>query len=124
MIYAAPGAAGAIIDYKANYENFIGGKWVAPVKGQYFENVSPVNGKVFTEIARGTAEDIEAALDAAHAAAASDGWHGTIAAAPAHVTHASGTAGATSATFALVRNRRFQTQLRPGTQRLPAVFSG
>jgi len=43
--------------------------WVAPVKGEYFENPSPVNGKPFTEIARGTAEDIELALDAAHGAA-------------------------------------------------------
>ena len=54
---------------QAPYDHWIGGEYVAPVKGQYFENVSPVNGKVFTEIARGTAEDIEAALDAAHAAA-------------------------------------------------------
>ena len=68
MIYAAPGAAGAKITYKAQYENFIGGKWVAPVKGQYFDVITPVNGKVYTKVAQSTAEDIELALDAAHAA--------------------------------------------------------
>ncbi|WP_298398851.1 aldehyde dehydrogenase family protein [uncultured Azonexus sp.] len=68
MIYAAPGAAGAKIAYKAKYDNFINGKWTAPVKGQYFDVVTPVNGKVYTQAARSTAEDIELALDAAHAA--------------------------------------------------------
>ncbi|HSV39593.1 MAG TPA: aldehyde dehydrogenase family protein [Nocardioidaceae bacterium] len=57
---------------KSRYDHFIGGEWVPPVHGAYFENISPVNGKPFTEIARGTADDIEAALDAAHAAA--DKW--------------------------------------------------
>ncbi|OMG51785.1 aldehyde dehydrogenase [Azonexus hydrophilus] len=68
MIYAAPGTAGAKIAYKAKYENFINGQWTAPVKGQYFDVVTPVNGKVYTQVARSTAEDIELALDAAHAA--------------------------------------------------------
>ncbi len=68
-VYAQPGTDGSVVTYKPRYDHWIGGEYVAPVKGQYFENVSPVNGKVFTEIARGTAEDIEAALDAAHAAA-------------------------------------------------------
>ena len=68
MLYAAPGAAGAKIAYKAQYNNFIGGKWVAPVKGQYFDVVTPTTGKVYTQAARSTAEDIELALDAAHAA--------------------------------------------------------
>jgi len=68
-VYAQPGTEGAVVSYKSRYDHWIGGEYVAPVKGQYFENVSPVNGKVFCEIARGTAEDIEAALDAAHAAA-------------------------------------------------------
>lgn len=53
---------------RARYENFIGGKWVAPVRGQYFDNISPVTGKPITQIARSTAEDIELALDAAHKA--------------------------------------------------------
>ena len=72
MIYAAPGAAGAKIQYQAKYDNFIGGKWVAPVKGQYFDVISPINGRAYTKAARSGAEDIELALDAAHAAA--DKW--------------------------------------------------
>lgn len=58
--------------FKTRYDNFIGGKFVPPTKGAYFENVSPVFGKPFCEVARSTAEDIELALDAAHAAKA--GW--------------------------------------------------
>jgi aldehyde dehydrogenase len=72
MLYSMPGTPGAIVNPKPRYENFIGGKWVAPVKGQYFDNISPVNGKTFTSIPRSTAEDIELALDAAHAA--KDAW--------------------------------------------------
>ncbi len=68
-VYAAPGTPGSIVTFPSRYDNWIGGKRVAPVKGQYFENVSPVNGKPFVDIARSTAEDIELALDAAHAAA-------------------------------------------------------
>ena len=68
-VYAPPGAEGSVASYESRYDNWIGGKRVAPVKGQYFENISPVNGKPFCEIARSTAEDIELALDAAHAAA-------------------------------------------------------
>ncbi|HEX2892483.1 MAG TPA: aldehyde dehydrogenase family protein, partial [Marmoricola sp.] len=67
-VYAPPGSPDSLVTLKPRYEHFIGGEWVAPVKGEYFENISPVNGKPFTEIARGTAEDVEAALDAAHAA--------------------------------------------------------
>ena len=67
--YAAPGDAGSVVSFKARYDHFIGGEYVAPVKGQYFENPTPVTGQTFTEVARGTAEDVEAALDAAHAAA-------------------------------------------------------
>jgi aldehyde dehydrogenase len=58
--------------FKARYDNFIGGKFVAPVKGEYFPNITPVTGQVFCEIARSTAEDVELALDAAHAA--KDAW--------------------------------------------------
>jgi len=54
------------------YDNYIDGQWVAPVKGAYFENISPVTGQVVGTIARGTAEDIELALDAAHKA--KDAW--------------------------------------------------
>ncbi|MEK6476901.1 aldehyde dehydrogenase family protein [Catalinimonas sp. 4WD22] len=59
--------------FKEMYDNFIGGKFVPPVKGNYFENISPVDGKPFTKIARSTKEDIELALDAAHAA--KDSWN-------------------------------------------------
>ncbi len=55
--------------FKDQYENFIGGKWTAPTKGQYFENVSPVDGNNFTRIPRSTKEDIDAAIDAAWEAA-------------------------------------------------------
>ena len=55
--------------FKEQYENFIGGEWVAPKSGEYIENISPVDGKVFTKVARSTAEDIELAVDAAHKAA-------------------------------------------------------
>ncbi|GAA3528511.1 acetaldehyde dehydrogenase ExaC [Nocardioides daeguensis] len=67
-IYAAPGQPDSLVAVQSRYGHYIGGEWVAPVKGQYFENISPVNGKPFTEVARGTEEDVEAALDAAHAA--------------------------------------------------------
>lgn len=72
MVYAMPNTEGSKITFKDKYENFINGEWKAPVKGQYFENVSPVTGKKFTEIARSTSEDVELALDAAHAA--KDAW--------------------------------------------------
>jgi len=69
MLYAAPGTAEAPVQFKPHYDNFIGGNWVAPVKGQYFDNITPITGKVFCQAARSSAEDIELALDAAHAAA-------------------------------------------------------
>jgi aldehyde dehydrogenase len=72
MIYAQPGQNGSKVTFKKRYENFIGGQWVAPVKGQYFDNPSPVNNRVFCEVPRSTSEDIERALDAAHAA--KDAW--------------------------------------------------
>ena len=82
-IYAAPGTAGAKVAYKAHYDNFIGGKWVAPVKGQYFDVITPVSGTVYTKAARSSAEDVELALDAAHAAA--DAWGKTAPAARANI---------------------------------------
>jgi len=72
MIYAPPGQQGSKVTFKKRYQNYIGGRWVEPTKGQYFENVSPVNGKVFCEIPRSDADDIDRALDAAHAA--KDAW--------------------------------------------------
>lgn len=58
--------------YKAKYDNYINGKWVAPAEGQYFDNVSPVTGKTFCQIARSSEKDVNLALDAAHAA--KDAW--------------------------------------------------
>lgn len=68
-VYAHPGSSGALIEPQSRYDHWINNEFVPPVKGQYFENPSPVTGQVYCEVARGTAEDIEAALDAAHAAA-------------------------------------------------------
>jgi aldehyde dehydrogenase len=78
MVYVPPGQNGSKVTFKKRYENYIGGKWVPPVRGQYFDNVSPVNNEVFCEVPRSTAEDIELALDAAHAAKAA--WGRTSAA--------------------------------------------
>ena len=61
---------------KPRYDNFIGGKWVAPVRGQYFQNITPITGQQICEIARSTAEDIELALDAAHKAR--EAWGRTV----------------------------------------------
>jgi aldehyde dehydrogenase len=72
MLYALPGTAEAKVQFKSQYENFIGGKWVAPVKGEYFDVITPITGKAYTKAARSGAEDVELALDAAHAAA--DAW--------------------------------------------------
>ncbi|MDF9792612.1 aldehyde dehydrogenase [Methylorubrum extorquens] len=58
--------------FSARYDNFIGGQWLAPASGRYFENTSPITGKVICEVARSEAADIERALDAAHAA--KDAW--------------------------------------------------
>ena len=63
-----PGKFGQPVAFKKRYGNFINGEWVTPAEGQYFENVTPVTGKVFCEVPRSTAADIERALDAAHAA--------------------------------------------------------
>ncbi|MCW2272310.1 Acetaldehyde dehydrogenase 2 [compost metagenome] len=72
MIYAAPGTPDAIANFKSRYGNYIGGDFVAPLSGQYFTNSSPVNGQPIAEFPRSNADDIERALDAAHAAA--DAW--------------------------------------------------
>ncbi|MCG6361403.1 aldehyde dehydrogenase family protein [Vibrio fluvialis] len=66
MIYAQPGTNNAIFNFKSHYDNYIGGQWVKPVNGEYFDNISPVNGQVYSQVARSGAEDINLALDAAH----------------------------------------------------------
>ncbi|GAA4094777.1 aldehyde dehydrogenase [Actinomadura miaoliensis] len=75
MVYAKPGAEGSVVAFADRYDNFIGGEWVPPVGGEYFDNPSPVDGQVFTRVARSGAADIDKALDAAHAAA--DKWGAT-----------------------------------------------
>ncbi len=67
--YAAPGQADSVVEFKPRYDHYIGGEYVAPAKGQYFENPTPITGETFTEVARGTADDVEKALDAAWGAA-------------------------------------------------------
>jgi aldehyde dehydrogenase len=83
VIYVQPGADGAPIAYKSRYDNFIGGKFVPPVRGQYFDVLTPINGKPYTQAARSTDEDVERALDAAHAAAPA--WGRTNAAERANI---------------------------------------
>lgn len=78
MIYAAPGETGSVMTFKSIYQNYIGGQWVEPVNGKYFDNISPVNGQVFCQIPRSDQHDIDLALDAAHRAKAS--WGATSAA--------------------------------------------
>jgi len=75
--------AGETIPLRKKYDNFIGGDWVKPVKGAYFENLTPITGETVCEVSRSTAEDIELALDAAHAAR--DAWAKTSPAARASV---------------------------------------
>ncbi len=83
MIYAKPNAAGAPLQFKPRYDNFIGGQWTAPRDGQYFDVITPITGQVYTQAARSTAADVELALDAAHAAA--ERWGATPAAERANV---------------------------------------
>ncbi len=72
MIYSQPGTEGSVVSFKERYGNYINGEWTAPVKGEYFTNITPVTGEGFCEIPRSTEEDINLALDAAHAA--KDAW--------------------------------------------------
>ena len=85
MRYKSPNQPESKVQYKSRYGNFIGGEFVPPKGGDYFENISPVTGKPFCEIPRSQAVDIELALDAAHAAKAS--WGKTPAADRALVIH-------------------------------------
>ncbi|MET0785995.1 MAG: aldehyde dehydrogenase, partial [Paenisporosarcina sp.] len=83
MVYAFPNTEGSLVTFKEKYDNYINGKWTAPVNGEYFDNVTPVTGKNFTQVARSTSEDIELALDAAHAA--KDAWGKTSVAERANI---------------------------------------
>ncbi|MDP5253766.1 MULTISPECIES: aldehyde dehydrogenase family protein [unclassified Vibrio] len=68
MIYAQPGTPDSNITFKSRYQNYIGGEWIEPSQGEYFDNLCPVNGEIFCQVARSTQEDIDLALDAAHRA--------------------------------------------------------
>jgi aldehyde dehydrogenase len=72
-VYVAPGQPGNLVTVETHYSNFIGGEWVAPVQGRYMNVLSPATAQSFTEVARSTPEDVELALDAAHAAKAAWG---------------------------------------------------
>ena len=72
MLYPYPNTKDSSVTFKEKYDNFINGEWTAPVDGEYFDNTSPVDGKVICQVARSKAADIEKALDAAHAA--KDAW--------------------------------------------------
>ena len=68
MVYVWPNQKDSKVEFRARYQNFIGGEWTRPVKEQYFENITPVTGRSYCEVPRSTAEDVEKALDAAYAA--------------------------------------------------------
>jgi aldehyde dehydrogenase len=75
--FAPPGHVDSPVELKSRYDNFIGGHWVAPVKRECSENVTPATGEPFTEVPRSTPEDVDLALDAARAA--KDAWGETSA---------------------------------------------
>src|SRR5690625_1319263 len=83
MRYENPNKEGSLVNFKAQYDNFIDGEYRAPASGKYFENVTPVTGEVFCEVARSTKEDVEAAVDAAYAA--KDAWGKTSVAERANI---------------------------------------
>ncbi|WP_296236664.1 aldehyde dehydrogenase family protein [Psychrobacter sp. UBA5136] len=72
MLYAYPNTENSPVQFRKKYDNFINGEWVAPVDGEYFDNPSPIDGKIICQVARSKETDIEKALDAAHAA--KDAW--------------------------------------------------
>ena len=86
MKYAPPGQSGSIVTVAPRYENFIGGKWLAPTQGKYRADLSPATARPITEVAHSTPEDVELALDAAHAA--KDAWGETSATERAEVLNA------------------------------------
>jgi hypothetical protein len=75
MIYADPDSAGAVIDFKQTYGSFTSRKWAAPVRGQYFDNVSPVNGRPFCRISRSTQDDVDRAPDACTSLSTRQNYH-------------------------------------------------
>jgi aldehyde dehydrogenase len=86
MKYVPPGLPGSIVSVEPRYENFIGGKWLAPTHGKYRLDLAPATAGPITEVADSTPEDVELALDAAHAA--KDAWGEASAAERAEVLNA------------------------------------
>ena len=86
MRYVPPGQQGSVVPVEARYENFIGGKWIAPTDGKYRVDLSPATAGSITEVPHSTPADIELALDAAHAA--KDAWGEMPAAGRAEVLNA------------------------------------
>src|SRR4249919_3125743 len=86
MEFVAPGQPGSIVSTEPRYENFIGGKWLAPTHGKYRLDLAPATAGPITEVADSTPEDVELALDAAHAA--KDAWGEASAAERAEVLNA------------------------------------
>jgi aldehyde dehydrogenase len=78
--YVQPGFPDSVVTVKSRYDNFTGGRWVPPVSGQYTQTLSPATGQPFTQVPRSTPEDVEVALDAAHAA--KEAWGETAPAEP------------------------------------------
>ncbi|MGO2279079.1 MULTISPECIES: acetaldehyde dehydrogenase ExaC [unclassified Psychrobacter] len=72
MLYPYPNTEKSQVQFREKYDNFIDGEWIAPIDGEYFDNTSPIDGKVICQVARSKSADIEKALDAAHAA--KDAW--------------------------------------------------
>ena len=70
MLYAYPNTENSPVQFRKKYDNFINNEWVAPIDGEYFDNPSPIDGKIICQVARSKEADIEKALDAAHAAKA------------------------------------------------------
>ena len=68
MAYPRPTLGNGPSDYRDRYDNYIGGKWVPPVDGRYFDDIAPLTGQPFTQVARSTAADVDLALEAAHGA--------------------------------------------------------
>jgi len=72
MIYAKPGTEGAVVSFKSEYGNYIGGEWMLPANGRYFTNTTPINGEAICKIPRSDATDVNRAIDAAEKA--KDAW--------------------------------------------------
>ncbi len=68
MLKISPDSYGFPVQLKKRYENFIGGQWIPPIKGDYFENITPITGQAICEVPLSSIDDVELALDAAHKA--------------------------------------------------------